>query len=347
MTYEEIIQKNTERASVKWWPKYAYHFTDVTNALGIINTGKLFSRNRAEKEHIMINDNASTQVIEMTKSGATSYVRFYFRPMTPTQYHNEGYKHPQIRYDENHNANANVPVPIFFVFNLKKLLADPNTQFAPIGQAGYGSYKWYNGVEKFSKLNFEKIYSIGWTFDPDEKKFRHAELLYPNEYSINNSLEAIYCRNDAERATLLNLLWDKNRKAYYNYRDKIRIGKENMFEKNGLFIDDVLLNKESLAISFADSIAKHKYEEKRITEKGIGKLEQLELKIDLEWLDSFDVTLYVDDAKTNIDYQNIGRLLLSKIPKIPKAKQLAIKIYIEDKLINYSKHSVSEENIIK
>ena len=53
------------------------------------------------------------------------------------------------------------------------------------------------------------------------------------------------------------------------------------------------------------------------------------------------------DAKTNINYITIGRLLLSKIPKVPKAKTLAVKIYIDDKLINYSIYTLSEENIIK
>ena len=264
--------------------------------------------------------------------------------MTPTQYHNEGYKHPQIRYDE--YRNANVPVPIFFVFNLKKLLADEKTQFAPIGQAGYGSNK-YCGVDQFAKLNFEKIYSIGPTIDVDDKKYRHAELLYPNEYSIDNALEAIYCRNDAERATMLNSLLKEDRNAYFKYREKIRIGKENMFEKNGLFIDNVLVNDDSLAITFADSIAKRTYEEKRMKDKDLEKLDELELKVTLEWLSSNGTILDMGDAKTNINYITIGRLLLSKIPKVPKAKTLAVKIYIDDKLINYSIYTLSEENIIK
>ena len=68
----------------------------------------------------MRNDNASRQVIDMTNSGVVSKVRFYFRPLTPTQHYNEGYKHPALRYDQ--DENANVPVPIFLLFDLEKLL---------------------------------------------------------------------------------------------------------------------------------------------------------------------------------------------------------------------------------
>ena len=126
MTYAEIIQNNCERANPSWWPKYAYHYTDVTNAVSILSSGKLYSRVKAGAKGVMENDNASRQVIDMTETRATSYVRFYFRPLTPTQYHNEGYKHRQIRYDG--DINANVPVPVFLLFDLEKLKDDPDYQ---------------------------------------------------------------------------------------------------------------------------------------------------------------------------------------------------------------------------
>ena len=34
MTFEEIIQENCRNHSaVQWWPLYAYHYTDVENAV--------------------------------------------------------------------------------------------------------------------------------------------------------------------------------------------------------------------------------------------------------------------------------------------------------------------------
>ena len=158
--YNDIIKNNFDKAGVRWWPKYAYHFTDISNAVNILSLGRLYSRLNARENDLMKNDNASRQVIDMTSPEISSYVRFYFRPLTPTQYYNEGFKHSKLRYDN--DENANVPVPIFLVFDLNKLLCDPCTRFSGIGQAGYGA-ELFNSVQQFRKLDFEKIYLI-WQF---------------------------------------------------------------------------------------------------------------------------------------------------------------------------------------
>jgi len=100
----------------------------VTNAVNILKEGKLYSRQDATKLGIMRNDNASRQVINMTNPEVMSYVRFYFRPLTPTQYHNEGYKPLEVRF--NKDINANVPVPVFFIFDLEKILAMQGSLFS-------------------------------------------------------------------------------------------------------------------------------------------------------------------------------------------------------------------------
>ena len=97
MNYRDIIHNNCNQSKVSWWPKYAYHFTDVRNAVNILRTGTLYSRIEADERKLMVNDNASKQVIDMTHAAALSNVRFYFRPLTPTQYYNEGYKHRLLR----------------------------------------------------------------------------------------------------------------------------------------------------------------------------------------------------------------------------------------------------------
>ena len=118
MTYRDIIHQNRfHHSSVNWWPLYAYHFTDIQNAVSILKEEYLYSRYDAKRLNIMRNDNASRQVIDMTYSGATADVRFYFRPLTPTQYNNEGFKHPDMRYCG--DINPNVPVPVFFAFDLE------------------------------------------------------------------------------------------------------------------------------------------------------------------------------------------------------------------------------------
>lgn len=87
----------------RWWPKFFYHFTDVHNAVSILKTGWLYSRGKAVENHLMATDNASRMVINLTNSGVEQLARLYFRPKTPTQYHNEGYKPTEIR-DKNIDA---------------------------------------------------------------------------------------------------------------------------------------------------------------------------------------------------------------------------------------------------
>ena len=185
MSYEEIIQDNCEHHSaVNWWPRFAFHYTDIKNAISILSSGYLYSRSNAEKLGVMKNDNASRQVIDMTKTEAMANVRFYFRPLTPTQYHNEGYKHPQLRYDG--DRCANMPVPIFFAFDLAKLLSMPGIRFSEKAQSGNGA-ALYCTEEEFSKLHFDKIYGNGYDEDwKENQKYRHGEILYPGKFSIES-----------------------------------------------------------------------------------------------------------------------------------------------------------------
>lgn len=183
MSYKDIILKNEEYAPARWWPHYAYHYTDISNAVSILESGMLYSRLRAEELHVMMNDNASRQVIDMTAQKTASYVRFYFRPLTPTQYHNEGFKHRDLRYDG--DPNANVPVPIFFFFHLEQLLSDPNTCFSEGSEAG-GGVPVLKGEDAFANLDFEMIYRNGPYISQDsenrkrEGSLRQSEILYPD-----------------------------------------------------------------------------------------------------------------------------------------------------------------------
>lgn len=166
MDYSEIIRDNCAKHSpVSWWPRFAFHYTDVKNAVSILSSGYLYSRVNAARHGVMQNDNASRQVIDMTDNNVTSMVRFYFRPLTPTQYYNEGYKHPALRYD--HDENANVPVPIFLLFDLEAVLKIPGVQFSETSQAGHGSLR-YSGEEAFSRLNFDYIYYTVQSVDNSE-----------------------------------------------------------------------------------------------------------------------------------------------------------------------------------
>lgn len=323
MKYSDIIENNTKKTPVSWWPKFAYHYTDVTNAANILNKKCLYSRINAEKMGLMLNDNASRQVIDMTRTSVLSNVRFYFRPLTPTQYYNEGYKHPEIRY---------------------RLLSMRGIKFSEMKQAGNGS-AFYDDVEAFSKFDFRKIYSNDFEDLEKNKSFRHAEILYPDVFKIDSCLKFVLCRNAVERNTLLNLLKEKNYDSYIAYRDKIKICRKDMFYNNGLSIADCRYLDNYLYIQFSDTYEKKKYMKNQMNKRGIETLSLLKLKITLEWFIDNNACKY-NEALTNVDYDDIRNIKV-KVPIVDGATSICVRIYLENDLICNMEQSIAKSELIK
>ena len=99
----------------RWWPDYVFHFTDLQNAVSILKTGALFSRVETQNLGLMDTDNASQEILGSTDNEYKDYVRLYFRPKTPTQFHNEGFRPINQRWQ-----GAHCPVPIYFLFDSRK-----------------------------------------------------------------------------------------------------------------------------------------------------------------------------------------------------------------------------------
>lgn len=336
MTYAEIIQNNCEKVNPSWWPKFAYHYTDVTNAVSILSSGKLYSRVKAGAKGVMENDNASRQVIDMTETRATSYVRFYFRPLTPTQYHNEGYKHRQIRYDG--DINANVPVPVFLLFDLEKLLSMEGTKFSALSQAGRGNPE-YSGVDDFAALPFDSIYSNGYCTD-EVRMHRHAEILYPDEFPIEPTIRGIFCRNDCERSTLMNLLKDNNPTAFYRYKDKIRVARSDTFERNGLFVESILYHDNTISCVFSATPEKEKYAKRYAR----GELDHMEASFLFEWKNSKE-TLKSLVHTLSISYWE-KPVAFARLPQIKGAHTLRVTLKIDGQLICVFEHSLTAFELV-
>lgn len=127
---------------------YIYHFTHLFNAIEVIKSRKILSRDRAKELGLLKFDSAGSVV---TRSNlAHPYARFYFRPCTPTQYYNEalgadsqlgemgygrpiydeftGEKHfPRVWKSKYPKALGlglpKCPIPVFFRFDLEEVLS--------------------------------------------------------------------------------------------------------------------------------------------------------------------------------------------------------------------------------
>lgn len=229
----------------RWWPNYLFHFTDVNNAASILGGDYLYSRSYLDINGGMKNDNASPTVIEHTEDKWKEYVRFYFRPRTPTQYNNEGFRPVNSRSF----GGAHCPVPVFFLFKSAPLLCDKRSMFSD-GSLAVNSPTVFSTGEEFIKLPFEYIYHDS-RYDTYREYYikyhRHAEVVIPDKCSLEY-LEFIVCRSAAERETLLQLLPAKSKAKWAN---KIILETRlNLFFTLWTFIEKVTLTREEVAIQF-------------------------------------------------------------------------------------------------
>ena len=335
MSYKEILeqQKTNLPDNIKWWPNFLYHFTDVHNASNILYEGFIWSRQKAEDEHVMKNDNASHAVIEATNHDNKCYGRLYFRPLTPTQYHNEGYKPEEIR---DSTINANCPVPVFLCLSANATLSLDGTLFAEKGLAG-NRHNIRAGVDEFKKLNFKKIYHDGW-YTPDNadiKEYRHSEVIHENGFPVEPLLRGLLCRSEAERETLLFLLGQYSMRLYNTYKNRIIYNpKYRCFYNNGIFVKAVSVLENKLRVEFNDPELRKK------TQSSID----IGVQIDLSYRRYDGTVLTATTGKATLDYCSVRSCEMNFLDDID-ADFVRIKILIDENVM-YENEICMDEEII-
>lgn len=244
--FQQQLAKQFNIGYQKWWSQFLFHFSDISNIISILNCGKLYSRNKALELGVMENDNADDEVIDNTTLNAKDYVRFYFGALTPTQFHNEGFKpKDQILH------NAHCPVPVFLLFDFVKLLSREDSQFSS-GNIASSDTDIYTDIEDLNRLEFEYIYHRGYIQDDDNKRHitycRHAEVLIPDEVDIYDYLSYVIVRSEAEKETLLNGLNGLTKQSLDN---KIRIYTNGIFYANRFYVERVLFQDNIFSIEFS------------------------------------------------------------------------------------------------
>ena len=230
-----------------WWPNWLFRSDHVENAANILNDGRLLSRFQAEDAGVIIKDSGSPYHVRQLDDQHRRYVRLYFRPRTPTQYANEGFRPAnEIQYD------AHMPVPVYLLFS-SSLLAEEGVCFSK-GRLMWsteigGSFDFLRG------MNFANIYHDGPVGRLGESAHRseilnarHSETLIGEKLSLG-FLRHIVCRSAPERETLVNLL---NPTAKDIWMKKVHVdeGHRRLFLKRGTFVQGVELGEEDCYITF-------------------------------------------------------------------------------------------------
>lgn len=223
------------------WPSRLFHHAPIENAALILREATLLSR--IDSDGRRVRDVAASGVIH-SRDRAHQFARLYFRPRTPTQFHIEGIRKPHEIYQGGH-----VPVLVMLVFDARKVLMVPGVRFSnanmqsPYAQDG-------DDDQFFTGIDWASVYHEG-PFSPGETHIiprRCAEVLAPSPFRIDDSLQWIYCRSQAERTMLLGLLGP----SAARWRDLIRVSDDiRVFEKRYTYVEEVSLQSTGLLFRLA------------------------------------------------------------------------------------------------
>ncbi|MGG2064173.1 DarT ssDNA thymidine ADP-ribosyltransferase family protein [Bacillus sp. S14(2024)] len=323
VNHSSVIASKTSflPSNLKYLTQYAYHFSNITNIANILTDGKLYCRNHENLKSRTVHDNASPEVINCTNEAVKDYVRFYFRPKTPTQYRNEG-----ILSEDTINSglHAHCPIPVFMVFDINTILNKPNAYFSHESLASHYNVDIFNTPQDLYNAPFHHIYHFNYINDEEDKqliiKRRHAEILVKEECNLSG-LKHIYCRNQAELSTLKSLLPPQILKLYskiisipenpndFFNNEYLQVKKVYLDNKNDLFIE--WINPRSETFKFKNEIYSVTTDHRLISQGSCDKYNPyIQMNENMYWTTSqhlrnhskFLIKIYLDN---NLVYQNI------------------------------------------
>lgn len=221
----------------KDWPANLFHHAPVENAVTMLQDGHLRSRN--DPKNYRPRDVAAPGVID-ARDHAHGRVRLYFRPKTPTQWHNEGIrKAGECKYGDSTHA----AVLVMFALNAKIVLTLPDILFSNQNMQLADTEPESDEVF-FSNIPFLKVFSEGGTGgDRSYADARCAEVLPSSPVDLRTCLQAIYFRSEPERDTLLYMLGDKRNlwKKFCRVSDDLKV-----FQKDYTFVQEIRLTNDGV-----------------------------------------------------------------------------------------------------
>lgn len=165
---------------------FVYHFTHMFNAIEVIKTRKILSRNKANELGLLKYDAAGSVVYRSEK--AHSFARFYYRTGTQTQFYNECLgRQCGAKYfnDAEKNGLPMCPMPVFFKFDLQEVLAKhANLCYYSTGNMQTSWAKVYKVIDKPNNIDSVNLYSNEWNKVVQEK--RQQEFLVKDEFDFSD-----------------------------------------------------------------------------------------------------------------------------------------------------------------
>lgn len=288
---EKLLQLISKSESP--WAGFVYHFTHLENALKIIEDRKILPRNKAT-----FKDSAGSSFINTTLDEIKNFARFYFRPLTPTQYYNEG-----LGRITKYGDLPQCPVMIFFKFNLKEVLEKKGNQcYVSNGNLRhYPITKFGNDYEFLKSFDFKNLFcKYG---ECDNHSFINAsqqEFIVKDEFDFSDIENfQIICRTQFEKDALVNLIGENHSiidkisvepSYYYNSNSFVEVErKEHILNVKipygrGEDFIKIISNKKINSYKISDTIKFQKSVELKTSYEGEYKIYYLNEETRQEWL---------------------------------------------------------------
>ena len=166
---------------------YVYHFTHMFNAIEVMRTRKILSRNRANELGLLKYDAAGSVVHRSAK--AHPYARFYYRTGTQTQFYNECLgKQRNTKYYQRALSNGlpMCPMPVFFKFDLQEVLSKrANLCSYSTGNLQTNWASVYRIIDDPYKIDAVHLYSQN-NYDEVVRDKKQQEFLVKNEFDFSD-----------------------------------------------------------------------------------------------------------------------------------------------------------------
>lgn len=180
---------------------YVYHFTHLENMSSILKDGILKSRANA-----VFKDSASHGAISHTITEKKDYVRFYFRPKTPTQYYNENFGRgdSMIRL----GSEPVCPVPVFLKIPIEEILSQTSLQWeVSLGNMAKTATEYGNSTELIKRFDFNGVYlEKDSGFHGRYFASSQQEFLVKNQLPLSTLSFEILCQDEATVRSLKAML---------------------------------------------------------------------------------------------------------------------------------------------
>lgn len=309
------------------WSGSIYHFTHITNAVEVIKSQKILSRNKAPKSF----SDAAGNVVSL-RDTAHEYARFYFRPQTPTQFYNEclgkdissgrnGWKKNGEDWNSIWKPDLpkamelglpKCPIPVFFKFDIAEVLE----QFPTLCEISDGNMQKSSTTKgpvskMMHRFSFNDVYSsIDDTSDGEWRTYidkSQQEFLVKEELNFSQlKTVEIFVRTESDKQQLIMLVDSK-----FASLIKVDYNQECFINKNKT-VDYTIENHEfSITTDY----------------KGNGKQNG---EFWLETESEFDVI----SGKENILFKKGNRIAFYPNIKLKFTNEICFKAFFKDKVTN-------------